>query len=228
MSLIPEFELGLWNAWILVLPTILVIIISGIFLGRRETYESKEEMARHTEKEKKISKITFSMIYLLILYSVFVPLRLGTAWFYTGFVIYSLGTIFLILANLAFITTPVDKPVTKGIYRFSRHPINFSFFLILMGIGTACVSLIFILCGLVFFILMNYWLPSEERWCLELYGDSYKEYMNRTPRWIGIPKSKKKEMLSSVCFILLDIHLILHTCIHKKRNGKLAFFFWNS
>jgi len=31
---------------------------------------------------------------------------------------------------------------------------------------------------------------AEERGCLETYGDEYKEYMNRTPRWIGIPKSR--------------------------------------
>jgi len=32
----------------------------------------------------------------------------------------------------------------------------------------------------------------EERFCLEKYGDAYREYMNRTPRWIGIPKSEKE------------------------------------
>jgi len=28
----------------------------------------------------------------------------------------------------------------------------------------------------------------EERYCLEKYGDAYRAYMNKTPRWIGIPK----------------------------------------
>jgi len=28
----------------------------------------------------------------------------------------------------------------------------------------------------------------EERFYLKKYGDAYREYMNRTPRWIGIPK----------------------------------------
>jgi protein-S-isoprenylcysteine O-methyltransferase Ste14 len=31
--------------------------------------------------------------------------------------------------------------------------------------------------------------PAEERFLLEKYGDAYREYMNKTPRWIGIPKS---------------------------------------
>jgi protein-S-isoprenylcysteine O-methyltransferase Ste14 len=29
----------------------------------------------------------------------------------------------------------------------------------------------------------------EERECLEVYRNTYGEYMNRTPRWAGIPKS---------------------------------------
>jgi len=30
---------------------------------------------------------------------------------------------------------------------------------------------------------------SEERMCLEKYGDVYREYMEKTPRWLGLPKS---------------------------------------
>ena len=32
----------------------------------------------------------------------------------------------------------------------------------------------------------------EERECLEVYGNAYREYMNRTSRWVGIPKSREK------------------------------------
>jgi len=31
----------------------------------------------------------------------------------------------------------------------------------------------------------------EEQGCIEHHGDAYREYMKRTPRWIGIPKSEK-------------------------------------
>jgi protein-S-isoprenylcysteine O-methyltransferase Ste14 len=41
--------------------------------------------------------------------------------------------------------------------------------------------------------LMNMSAVNEERLCLEKYGDAYRDYMNRTPRWIGIPKSQEKE-----------------------------------
>jgi protein-S-isoprenylcysteine O-methyltransferase Ste14 len=187
MSLIPAFELGVWNAWILILPHILVLLISNNVLTRRETYESTEELTQHTEKEKKVSIISWLMIISTWIYSIFLPLKGGTAWFYVGFFVYLAGMIFAIMSHLAFASTPVEKPVTKGVYRFSRHPINFGLFLILIGTGTACSSWIFVLCGIVFIILMHFWLPSEERWCLKKYGNAYQEYMERTPRWIGIP-----------------------------------------
>jgi protein-S-isoprenylcysteine O-methyltransferase Ste14 len=30
---------------------------------------------------------------------------------------------------------------------------------------------------------------SEEQGCLDSFGDEYKKYMERTPKWLGIPKS---------------------------------------
>ncbi len=177
---------------ILIFPHILSIIISQLILGKRETYESMEEMVQHTKLEKRISTITFILIPCVALYSVFLPLKLGSTWFYVGCFIYVLGTFFLIGANVAFATTPVDKPVTKGVYRISRHPMNLGFFLILVGTGIACTSWVLLLCGGIFILLMRFWLPSEERWCLQLYGDTYQEYLNKTPRWIGIPKSRNQ------------------------------------
>jgi len=31
----------------------------------------------------------------------------------------------------------------------------------------------------------------EERQCLEHFGEDYRQYMNRTPKWIGIPETRK-------------------------------------
>jgi len=38
-----------------------------------------------------------------------------------------------------------------------------------------------------------YFIKIEEAFTLGHYGKAYREYMNRTPRWIGIPKSEKKD-----------------------------------
>ena len=51
-------------------------------------------------------------------------------------------------------------------------------------------SWVFLLLSVVIMVLMGSQVVAEERGCLEIHGDEYQEYMNRTPRWIGIPKSR--------------------------------------
>lgn len=189
MSLIPEFELGLWNAWIFIIP---IFIIPHLIINKYKARGSAEEERFYTKKEKKFTSILMVTIFASVIYSVFLPLKLGTAWFYVGLCIYLLGMIFLTMATLNFATTPLDKPVTKGVYRISRHPMDFGGFLIYISTGIACTSWIFLLLAIVFIILMNTLVIPEERWCLEKYGNAYQEYMDRTPKWIGIPKSEKE------------------------------------
>ena len=144
------------------------------------------------ETEKRISNIISFLFFALIAYSIFLPLKLGTVWFFAGFLIYLLGAIIETIAILDFFTTAVDKPVTKRAYSFSRNPMYLGMFLIFGGTGIACVSWVFLLLTAVFIILLHIGVVSEERFCLQKYGNAYQEYMNNIPRWIGIPKSSKK------------------------------------
>ena len=193
MSLIPDFELGVWNAWIFKLLGILVVAVTG-------SLSDKEAMGKFGEKStvphSKIEELSERLISLLslpfILYSFFLPLKLGTLWFYVGLPICFLALVIGFSSVVSFSTTPFDKLVTKGTYKISRNPVCLAGFLLDMGIGLACISWIFVLYAIVDLILMNTMLRAEERFLLEKYGDVYREYKNRTPKWIGIPKSKKK------------------------------------
>jgi len=194
MSLIPAFRLGLWNAWIFVLSFFLIAfgltsLIMKVFFPNKE---SRPDKPPFNEKEKRLYSISQVAIWASNIYSIFLPLKLGTAWFYAGFAIYLLGMIFTIIAAINLETTPLDKPATKGLYRISRNPIYLGCFLIYVGIGIACASWLFLLLTTIWIILYDILVAPEEHWCLEKYGDAYREYMDRTPRWIGIPKSEKK------------------------------------
>ena len=103
--------------------------------------------------------------------------------------IYLLSLIACVMVWVGFATTPPDKLITKGIYRCSRNPMQLSVFLLLLGTGIATASWIFLSLAVVYTIIPLLWLGAEERHLQKLYGDAYSEYMNRTPRWIGIPKS---------------------------------------
>ncbi len=200
MSLLPIFKLGLWNAWVLIL--LMFIMASGlpplIFKLFFKNVKNAEVIKRHrttpplSEREKKLNYISTVTLLAVIAYSVFLPLKLGTGWFYAGLFVYFLGMIFGFIATINFGTAPLDIPVTDGVYRFSRHPMYFSMFLTFIGIGVASASWLFLLLTIIWLIIGDRGVIAEERWCLETYGDAYREYLNRTPRWIGIPKSKKK------------------------------------
>jgi len=41
---------------------------------------------------------------------------------------------------------------------------------------------------ILFVVIVNYISPLEEATTLDHYGKVYRDYMKRTPRWIGIPK----------------------------------------
>ncbi len=189
MSATPAFEIGVWNAWIfmfLLLVPLFLWPLNIIPAGREEGSDFTAEFS----KIQKLALISLHIIYLLlVIYSIFIPLKLGTVWFYTGLPIYLLGLIPYVMVFVGLATTPPDKPVTKGIYRYSRHPMYITPFLAFLGVGIATASWIVLLLSVVYMVMSLLFLDTEERHCLKVYGDAYREYMNRTPRWIGIPKS---------------------------------------
>jgi len=192
MSFIPAFELGLWNAWILKLLGILAVAVTGSLSNKESMEKFGEKLTVPHTKTEEISERLISLLSLpFILYSFFLPLRLGTLWFYAGLPICLLALAIGFSSVVSFSRTPLDKLVTRGTYRISRNPICLAGFLLDLGIGLACTSWVFILYAMVDLVLMNTMLKAEERFLLEKYGNVYREYMNRTPKWIGIPKSRK-------------------------------------
>ena len=146
-----------------------------------------------TRAERISDKIYLPLALVSMVYSVFLSIKLGTLWFYVGLAIWFFSLVIGITSFVSFGTTPPDELVTKGTYRISRNPACLSGFLADVGIGIACASWVFLLYAVVDITLMHISMGAEERFLLEKYGDAYREYMNRTPRWIGIPKSEKKD-----------------------------------
>ena len=181
MSLIPEFELGLWNAWIFLIPLFIMHIINARVFARRGAGDQS-------------GKIPYIVLFLILqILPVFLPLNLNTIWFYAGLIFYIVGTTMGFLAIYAFATTPVDKPVSKGIFRYSRNPMYLGGFILFIGISLVSISWIYFLIALIWMIITHVMeIPVEESECTKKYGTDYIEYMKKTPKWLGIPKSKKK------------------------------------
>ena len=142
-------------------------------------------------------KIVFLITHLIIIpftivYSIFLPLKIGTAWSYVGLPICALAVFMCFMAGIAFATAPLDEPITRGVYRISRHPMYFSGFLLYVGIAIACASWTFLVCAIAWIVSMHFGVVAEERELVEKYGDAYRKYMDSTPRWVGIPESEKE------------------------------------
>jgi len=186
MPAIPVFEIGIWNVWIFMLINFLPMpIIMRVHKGVLE-----ESMRVYGEAHKTVNRIAWVLWILAFVYSIFLPLRLGTIWFYVGFPIALVGVVTFVMVIVSFVTTPIgEKPITTGIYRYSRHPMYITQLVMFIGAGISSASWLFLLLSIVYTGLGFIYAGSEERMCLEKYGDAYREYIERTPRWIGLPKS---------------------------------------
>ncbi len=187
MSLMPAFEIGVWNGWILMFyplihPVLIMLIVKNAM--------QKMQASNQCRTEKLISFfVNIILFFGLFIFSIFLPLKLGTIWFYVGLAMCIVGIIGWTMAIINIANIPLGTPWTMGLYRYSRHPMILTGFLIFIGTGIATASWIFLLFSVLFIILSVITANYEERHCLEEFGDSYSDYVNRTPKWIGMPKS---------------------------------------
>jgi len=198
MSLIPEFELDLWNAWIFMGPFLLVTLLIMLLMMKKGGPGGSVRAVQRACKSK-ITLLVASLSKLIyfpaVIYSVFLPLKLGSIWFYVGLPITLIGLVGSIFVLVDWANTPAGEPVTRGIYRYSRHPMYVTGVFVFLGVSIMSTSWVFLLLTIIFGVGVTrpYFVKVEEAECLGHYDAAYREYMNRTPRWIGIPKSGKRD-----------------------------------
>jgi len=189
MTLIPTFEIGIWNAWLFMIIFLLqwlAVLVVPKHIVERTSHPTDLKQDR---KGKVMGRITAAFWIGATLYSIFLPLDIGTVWFYVGLGTFVIGVVILVFATLSVARTTADEPFTRGIYRFSRHPMYLSMILVYVGVSIAAASWLFLLITVITFFLQRFQMMQEEDYCCGKFGHAYREYMNKTPRWIGIPKS---------------------------------------
>ena len=183
MPLVPEFQIGLWNGWWVSL--VWLVVVFGVpALYPKDVARRQFAMHEFNKTERLIGYVQFVLYSGIIVYAAFVPLKLGAAWFWTGLAIFCLGMTGYVVAITNFASTPLDQPVVKGLYRILRNPIYMtSSFLGWIGAGLATASWVIILTTIVGCFLMHNSILAEERFCLAKYGEAYRAYMKRVPRY---------------------------------------------
>ena len=134
-----------------------------------------------------------ALIWILsgFIISVFVPVAFGVL-FYVGF---SIAVVGMVIGSLALYSFAHNSGLTTTrIHRYSRNPIYvgwaiFFLGLTLIGWTDSIWSIVFLLYLIVTIPYLHWTVLLEEAFLANKYGDSYQEYLDKTPRYFGLPKS---------------------------------------
>jgi protein-S-isoprenylcysteine O-methyltransferase Ste14 len=111
------------------------------------------------------------------------PLRTGSSIFIPGIVLFVLGLVGFIVALSDFKNMPPKRPATEGLYSISRHPQVLMLFISSVGICVAVGSWLALLVLIISRFFGHFRTLAEEEACIRQYGDSYRVYMKRVPRY---------------------------------------------
>jgi protein-S-isoprenylcysteine O-methyltransferase Ste14 len=198
MDFVPDFEIGLWNAWIIIVASLLSAFVPLMLGG--ETVEAR--MERDPEEWNGRARLGVGITHAVLMpatliYSLFVPLETGTWWLYSGLAVSIVGIGLSASASILFAGAPLDAPMTSGAYAVSRHPMYVGTSLVYLGVGIAGTSWIFLVCAALNILGYALVVPAEEDAMLAKFGCDYQVYAQRTARWLGWPKSQPEHAMTS-------------------------------
>ncbi len=133
-------------------------------------------------KKKLAIIISFFMLSFYIL-SIWIPLKIGTLWFYIGVVIFILGFSGNIISTYNYASTPENEAIKKGMYKISRNPLYLYYGFMILGLTVASLSVFLFILWILMNIITHLIIIAEEQYCLKTYGSSYQEYMQKVPRY---------------------------------------------
>ena len=113
------------------------------------------------------------------------------------------GAVFLFPAVLSFVKnettvsplSPAEASilVTDGVYSITRNPMYVGMLLLLLGVNFLHGAASSFVMVLAFFILIDRWqIAVEEENLLNLFGEAYRDYAKRVPRWLFIRQAMIK------------------------------------
>lgn len=121
---------------------------------------------------------------LILVDLMFLKIRMNSGWFYPGAILYGIGLAFYALSMADFARPKPAGLNVNGLYRLSRNPMYLAYFLCLLG----CVLMTrswTLAALLVIFQAASHWIiHSEERWCVEQFGEEYIRYMAQVRRYL--------------------------------------------
>ena len=178
-----------------------IVFFANVGRAGYSTKWSGGKVAHRDAGHMRIAAMTFAFLYLAgaLLYTLlpdwiaFLAVALP-AWFRLLMVcLAALGLAFISWAlqrlgrNWAPSMSGVRKDsflVSTGPYAIIRHPIYLGAFVFLAALSLVTANLLILLPSIVLLALLYTQIGGEEATLIEKFGDEYREYMKRTPRFI--------------------------------------------
>ena len=148
------------------------------------------ETKNFSSNQRFLLNILVPVLYLLpLLFAYLTPKNFGFGYdelVYTGLVIGAVGVVLWILSMLTLgpslaVLPGTDRLVTRGVYRYLRHPIYVGIVLTLSGLFLACGSSICLLYVFIVVIPLNIFRArAEEKALYQQLGNDYQQYRANT------------------------------------------------
>ena len=183
MSLFPPLSLGWLNGWL----PIAVFYSSFLFLLKlfpKETVDRLYDDSGWTLDMARPAKIGLPFALAAMVLILFSPLKIGQPVFSIGLALALVGQAGFIYSLHSFNITPLDEPVTDGLYRISRNPQWVTFAVVMLGFSLMVGSWTVMALLAVRIVMNHFRILGEERALEEQYGESYRDYKNAVPRYL--------------------------------------------
>jgi protein-S-isoprenylcysteine O-methyltransferase Ste14 len=186
MEFLGQLQVGWLNGWLML---VILYALFGILMivFPREVVKRLYDRTGWTRRDYVRRMFAVPIALSTIGLFVFLPLKTGIPAFWIGLAIYGTGLVVFNTALFNYRSTPLDQPVTRGIYRFSRNPQQIGLLLAFLGTSFAVGSWLLVGAMVLMGFSAHARVLAEERGCLKQYGDAHQEYMNRIPRYFGVP-----------------------------------------
>ncbi len=124
-------------------------------------------------------------------YGVFIPVSLNS-FFYVGIVCTLIG---IAIVGLSFYSFSQKAGLTTAnIHKYSRNPNYLGIFvfiggLTVMGWSISIASIAYLLYFVYTLFYLHWVVLQEEKFLTCKYGDEFRKYLKKTPRYLGLPKN---------------------------------------
>jgi len=188
-----NIELGFYNLWFLFVLGYGIILASMAWANQKRGKPIEDPEVYELHGKKRMFVCAYLPFISFLIGSIFVSINIGTL-FWIGSPVFISGIMLNIIAMYSF-SQFTGGLNTMGIYRYSRNPMSAGIFLFVLGLNLMGWSIS--LMNIIFVILSVLWIGAthlavlqEESFLENKYGNSFREYMKKIPRYVGMPKEE--------------------------------------